>query len=451
MTEKTISGGDTQTISPSQLEPMAISMADLDESAVMTKDVQSKVKILEDESLPLELPRLPRVLEILSHHVPAGFEHALIMSMLPVLGALATGARFEYLHTSEIHSFSFISCLTGEAASGKSSIIRAAEKLLEVLYDEEEKTGCTRRIGEAISQSKLLLLMDEANGKHLIAVIDEIQSIMRSWKKLTPMMRKSFDNSVFTQHYMDRKTPDGSWPVFFNMLLAGTPMKCMRFFDAQEVENGLVERVNFVSLPDIMSPLPARIEPYTDDEEYELLGIALHLRDFSGELTCPAVDMAIEKWLWSKFQMYEATGRRAIESFRKRAAVIGYRAGMLCYLLEKDNASFTDSDITAFALYVAEFTLRHQLRKFESAYDAMHAADQKVENGAASIAAQKKPMTAPLLNLLQQEFSRDEYVKAYAITHGGSISSERYELSRMKANGLVEEIERGRYRKVAQI
>ena len=62
-------------------------------------------------SSPDSLPALPRVLELICRRIPESYRPAMVIAALPILGALATRVRFQYLDKQE-HSFSFMSSVS---------------------------------------------------------------------------------------------------------------------------------------------------------------------------------------------------------------------------------------------------------------------------------------------------------------------------------------------------
>ena len=86
---------------------------------------------------PNSLPPLPRVLELICRRLPEPFRPAMVIAALPILGALATRVRFQYLDKQE-HSFSFMSCITAPAATGKSFIRKPVNLLLTPIDRQDE-------------------------------------------------------------------------------------------------------------------------------------------------------------------------------------------------------------------------------------------------------------------------------------------------------------------------
>lgn len=424
----------------------------------------------------LVLPRLPRILEIFSHHIPEGFEPALIIAMLPALGTLPTDVWFYYRETRKVHTFSFITLLMGTTSGGKSFITDAINLVLkkfkarsdqELKYfnrymqlekkhpgqDPEVPKGQPRYLPIRMSQAALLRCLQHAEGKHLFTYEPEIDSLVSNMKRgtfatQTDIYRKAFDNDSIGQVCAGADYITGTAVVKYNLLLAGTPSSCMQFCSASGCENGTSNRIPVAILPSQVGIGAPKIDPYTDEELEEIEHITDNLESATGCITCPAVDEAIYNWEQQKIKEELSTDRTAsINQLRKRAAVNGYRAGMLCYLLEKDNASFSSSDIMQFATWVADYTFCIHMKLYSNTIEA----DAKKQNAIlhGKIVAVAKPHR--YLDELSQTFSRED-LKQVLSKNGvkPNVLARRAAtfLNRWKDSKLIKALEGGGYEKI---
>ena len=382
------------------------------------------------KSTDLPLPELPKLLRVLCKRLPAEYRPAMVIASLPVLGTLATGIRFHYLDMQE-QSLSFFSCITAPAASGKSFIRKPLDLLLtpineqdaierekEQAYKEklrasknsknqpEDPHACPRNNGISISIAKLLQLLTYAEGKHLIGIGEEMDTLVKSekagpWSQKSDIYRLAFDNAEYGQAYMSETSFNAHIHVYYNLLLTGTPNSLKRFF--KDLENGLATRVCFAQLPDTsFAELPV-FQPYSEAEKAEIIRWARQLDAEQGTIVCPQLNETIAKWLEAKRQQAIDADSHAMDTFRRRAGVIGFRAGMLCYLLE--NRKF-NSRVGQFAEWVAEYVFRNQMELWGDEMEALMtgAIDAQTDKGAAS----------SLLALLPQEFTTGDLIKLRA-------------------------------------
>ena len=429
-------------------------------------EVQSdKVPSTKEKSTLLPLPELPRLLKLVCRRLPEDYRPAMIIASLPVLGTLATRIRFEYLDRQE-QSLSFFSCITAPAASGKSFIRKPLDLLLTPINEQdaierekeqaykdklrasknsknqpEDPHACPRNNGVAISIAKLLQLLTYAEGKHLIGIGEEMDTLVKSeragvWSQKSDIYRLAFDNAEYGQAYMSDASFNAHIKVYYNLLLTGTPNSMKRFF--KDLENGLATRVCFAQLPDTSFTEIPVFAPYTEAERAEIIRWARQLDAEQGTLICPQLNETIAKWLEAKRQQAIDADSHSMDTLRRRAGVIGFRAGMLCYLLE--NRKFTKT-VASFAEWVAEYVFRNQMELWgeQMEQEIKGSMDAQSERGAA----------ASLLALLPAEFTAADLIKLRA-RKGQSVKSAAISmvLNRWRNNHRIEKSTETTWRKI---
>lgn len=439
-------------------------MPELLQRAITTASTASELPttgVAELQRSDLSLPPLPRVLELICRRLPEPFRPAMVIASLPILGALATRVRFQYLDKQE-HSFSFMSCITAPAATGKSFIRKPVNLLLtpidrqdeiERKREEEYKEAlraaknskmqptnpraCPRNNGINVSIAKLLQLLAYSDGKHLIGIGEEIDTLVKSeragvWSQKSDIYRLGFDNAKYGQNYMSDNSFSANVPVFYNLLLTGTPGGMYRFF--KDVEDGLVTRFCFAQLPDMFgSDIPA-FENYTEAEEREIIDIAECLDKAAGTIACSHVGVRIRRWLNEKRDVAIREDSRAVDTLRKRAAVIGYRAGMLAYLL---NECVYEKSVGEFTTWVAEYVFQNQMQLFGSKFEEV-AQSQLVMN-------ERKSCVVSLLQQLPEQFTRNELMALRA--RNGQSTRVDMVLNRWKSSGFITQVDKTTYKK----
>ena len=439
--------------------------------------VQSAVAICEkeahvNEQSPLEkstalpLPELPRLLKLVCRRLPEDYRPAMVIASLPVLGTLATRIRFEYLDRQE-QSLSFFSCITAPAASGKSFIRKPLDLLLTPINEQdaierekeqaykdklrasknsknqpEDPHACPRNNGVAISIAKLLQLLTYAEGKHLIGIGEEMDTLVKSeragvWSQKSDIYRLAFDNAEYGQAYMSDSSFNAHIKVYYNLLLTGTPNSMKRFF--KDLENGLATRVCFAQLPDTSFTEIPVFAPYTEAEKEEIIRWARRLDAEQGTLVCPQLNGTIANWLEQKRQQAMEADSHAMDTLRRRAGVMGFRAGMLCYLLE--NRKFTKT-VASFAEWVAEYVFRNQMELWGEQME------QEL-SGALEVLSGERGSAASLLALLPVEFTTADLIKLRA-RKGQSVKGSAISmvLNRWRNNRKIEQIGEAKYKKL---
>ena len=427
--------------------------------------VEADDKVQLPKATEMSLPKLPKLLQILCRRLPSQYRPALIIASMPVLGTLATKIRFEYLDRQE-QSLSFFSCITAPAASGKSFIRKPLDLLLtpineqdaierekEQKYKEalraaknskfqpEDPHACPRNNGVAVSVAKLLQLMTYAEGKHLIGIGEEMDTLLKTeragvWSQKSDIYRLAFDNAEYGQAYMSDASFNAHIKVYYNLLLTGTPNSMKRFF--KDLENGLATRVCFAQLPDTSFCEIPVFAPYTEAEKAEIIRWARRLDTEQGTIECEAVSKAISTWLEEKRQQAIDADNHAMDILRRRAAVIGFRAGMLCYLLEDRKATAL---VGEFATWVAEYIFRNQMELWGE--------QMEQELTGALEAQQERGATLSLLRSLQTEFVTTDLIRLRA-KNGQSVSATSIKslLSRWKKTGRIVKVGDGKWKQL---
>ncbi len=418
------------------------------------------------KSTALPLPELPKLLKLLCKRLPAEYRPAMVIASLPVLGTLATRIRFEYLDRQE-QSLSFFACVTAPAASGKSFIRKPIDLLLTPINEQdaierekeqaykdklrasknsknqpEDPHACPRNNGVAISIAKLLQLLTYAEGKHLIGIGEEMDTLVKSeragvWSQKSDIYRLAFDNAEYGQAYMSDASFNAHIKVYYNLLLTGTPNSMKRFF--KDLENGLATRVCFAQLPDTSFTEIPVFAPYTKTEQEEIIRWARRLDAEQGTIVCPQVGTVIAEWLEKKRQQAIDADSHAMDTLRRRAGVIGFRAGMLCYLLE--NHKYTKL-VGQFAEWVAEYVFRNQMELWGEQME-------QLLSGALEIISGERGAAASLLDLLPDEFTTADLIKLRA-KKGQSVTSSSVKmlLHRWKANRRIDKLSDGHWKRL---
>ena len=364
---------------------------------------------------------LPGILQDLSDHAPEEFREATLMAAMPMLGTLATGIRAKY-RDGKLNSASFIVDIEAPQATGKSFVDSEFELLMdpiikqdevewqkEIAYSLAKKDGqdvenpCSqiRIIEPNIGVSAFLERALYAKGKHLFTYAPEIETVLKNnkggaWTEKNDLFRLAYDNKPWGQHRISKDSFSGKVTLYYNMVMCGTPNKCRAFF--ADAESGLVSRVTPVVLPDMVGAKMPQFKAWSQEDEEKVKRQCLCLMDEEGEVDLPLINKAIEEWDEGKRQEYLQTLRYSLDVFRRRAALNGFRAGIIAYLLE--GRQETERAIK-FAVWYAERCFQYQLQIYGNKVDALH-------DGALSPQASKGNIR--YLDLLPKEFTKEDLV-----------------------------------------
>lgn len=368
---------------PSQMKEVLISLGAIGNVCAESDEESPVMPVSKD---------LPGILQNLSDHAPEEFKEATLMAAMPMLGTLATGIRAKY-RDGKLNSPSFIIDIEAPQATGKSFVDDEMALLLdpiikqdEVEWQKEIEYSLAKKDGQEVENPQAAIRIIEPNigvsafleralyakGKHLFTYAPEIETVLKNnkggaWTEKNDLFRLAYDNKPWGQHRISKDSFSGKVTLYYNMVMCGTPNKCRAFF--ADAESGLVSRVTPVVLPDMMGAKMPLFQPWTKEEEEMVKRQCLCLMDEEGEVELPLINKAIEEWDEQKRQEYLVTLRPSLDILRRRAALNGFRAGLVAFLLE--GRQETERAIN-FALWYAERCLYYQLQIYGNKLDGLY-------------------------------------------------------------------------------
>ena len=411
-TIKSAVGSVRPTDMPSKMKEVLSSLGAAIESSVEDAEASLAASV-ENE--------LPGILQDLADHAPEEFKEATLMAAMPMLGTLATGIRARY-RDGKLNAPSFIVDIEAPQATGKSFVDNEFELLMdpiikqdEVEWQKEIEYSLAKKDGQEVDNPCAQIRIIEPNigvsafleralyakGKHLFTYAPEIETVLKNnkggaWTEKNDLFRLAYDNKPWGQHRISKDSFSGKVTLYYNMVMCGTPNKCRAFF--ADAESGLVSRVTPVILPDMVGAKMPQFEAWSQEDEEKVKRQCLCLMDEDGEVDLPLINKAIEEWDEGKRQEYLQTLYYPIDVFRRRAALNGFRAGIIAYLLE--GRQETERAIK-FALWFAERCFHYQLEIYGDKIDALH------KN---AISPQASKGNVRYLDALPKEFTKGDLV-----------------------------------------
>ena len=427
----------------------------------------------DSEEEKTEIPPMPPVFDELTKIAPASFQKPVVFALLPILGTLCSKLRATYIDGA-LHSPSFMTVIEAPQASGKSftrnlvnlclrpvfdkdkeALIKEHEyaKLLRKLKnakDQPDEPQCiVRAIPATVSIAKLLKRLDNADGLHLFSFVEEIDTMTKSnaagaWSQKSDIYRNAFDNSVFGQDYMSDNSYSANLEVYYNLLMCGTPNAVSRFF--KDPEDGLVSRVIFTSLEDQFAcklPVWRKLTAKQTDRLTKIcsdLEKTFCINDNGDVVNTTEIDISyvkkdINKWLEKQRLIALRSDDKARDIFRRRSAVIAFRAAMisaaLCKMLNKKN---TEKLTKTFAIFVADNILNMQLDRYGQ------------ELGDISVTHNSKARAVSLYDAIPDTFTRSELLNLLMLE--GKKTPPKSIIYNWTKNGLIEKCPNNTFKKL---
>ena len=414
-------------------------------------------------SIAININQLPVGLKESLKPYPQNMWPALIVGMMPALMALADGVSYRYCN-GKIGYLGGMAIILGEQASNKSAIEEAVERWLvdlrredEAVREREDKVreankrrkaneraqeppaGVVRVVPITISCSKLLKRLKQSQGHSLYSICTEAETLLKSngsgtWAQKWDIYRNAFGRERWGVDFNSDQSESGDVKVAYSWTILGTPKTVLKMFKGRNesnAENGLSSRMMLSEMPDTMFAKITVFKDLTDADMERISQATALLRSASGFYDTPRLRKAVDKWLEEK-RVESALDMDVVKDrFRRRAAVIGFRCGVVYMLLAgKESAACID-----FALKMADYTLQMQLRVFGPLLAKYYANDGDQHTGATVNGSifEQLPSTFELQHLRRlkgQEFSDGAL---YTI------------ISRWKSEGWVEKTGKGKW------
>lgn len=459
------------------------SMREYEEMMAQLKREKAVSEGLDTWRLP-EPPRdLPPVFREYARITPRDLRAAQLLSLLPTLGFYGTMAKANYADAGEeedMRTPSFIVVVSAPPASGKNHITHTFRELTEPirlqelpLLDElnrynQDKKGKNppaqpiRLMPEKLSMTSLSVQLENARGMHLLQFTPEIDTLKSSngsgaWNDLSTVFRKALDNDPIGQIYMSAESHCCNVNVYLNQLIEAQPETMKKFFNRDNVINGLVSRVIIVELPDNTGCRKLKVKRMSEFERNNVQRVLEYLQtigvetqpseyDEDGNLLKPAVmdrqllkiprcRKALQRWGRMHQDHYLQTQENPAEDhFFRRAAMLGFHAAMVAYMCS--NCKET-KEVIDFALWVAEFTLQSQLLHYGNIYNSIH---QKRQNDHTDNVVRLAEVSRfNLLEALPEEFGAEDMVRIMR-ANGKNMSNPHKKIKCWKNAGFVVEV-----------
>ena len=437
------------------------------EIGISSDELEDAEAVQEETGVKVNVRSLPIGLKESLIGVPVSMHMPVLCGLMPIAGAYADGVRVEYCD-GNVHHLGLMSIIRGEQASNK-SVVKNAIDQWKRQFDEEDALArkreeewkerkksrkanekapddpkvLIRMVPVTVSCSTLLKRFKNANGHTLYSFGEELDTLRKtngagSWSSKYDIYRLSFDKGEWGQDYNSDQAESGVVNVAYNWTMLGTNGALYKCFKSDNIENGLSSRVLVAEMPDSSFQKMPKFGKRTAEDEARIQEAVTRLRSFSGMVDVPRLRKAIEQWVEEKRVEAAKNIDHVKDTYRKRAAVIGFRCGVIFHLLsgkEKETKACLD-----FALMMAEYCLSQQIKAFgegmqEQYESSKHEAQRNTANN--SIFDQLAPVFSidDLASLKRGNMPRNSLVKI---------------LSRWRRDGWIEKLEHSRWQKLKQ-
>lgn len=411
------------------------------------------------------MSRMPPALRASLKGVPESMWWPVIAAVMPIAAAYADGVTVEYCDGAR-QRLALMSIILGDQASGK-SVCKKAVDLWKRQLDREDQEARQREdewkakrksrkanekapddpqvlirvLPVTVSCSTLLKRFKNSRGHTEYSFGEELDTLRKtngagSWSSKYDIYRLAFDHGEWGQDYNSDQAESGVVNVAYNWTMLGTYGAMRQCFKTDNIENGLSSRVIVADMPDnSFAPMPHFSHRTPADEQQIDEGVT-RLRSVTGFVDTPRLRGAMAQWVESKRLEAAKDIDHVKDTYRKRAAVIGFRCGVVFHLLSGESEETEQA--VAFALEVAERTLQGQMRTFGEQLALQYAT--------AGRSCVRQTRNTSVFDQLPPVFTKDDLQQ---LKDGNcSDGALRVVLSRWCAQGWLEKVDKLHWRKV---
>ena len=364
------------------------------EIGIPSEEIEDAEAVEKETGVKVSVKALPVGLKESLVGVPVSMHMPVLCGVLPIAAAYADQVEVEYCDGNRQH-LGLMSIIRGEQASNK-SVVKNAVDVWKRQFDEEDnlarkreeewkerKKGrkanekapedphvLIRMVPVTVSCSTLLKRFKNAQGHTLYSFGEELDTLRKtngagSWSSKYDIYRLSFDKGEWGQDYNSDAAESGVVKVAYNWTLLGTNGAMRKCFKSDNIENGLSSRILVAEMPDASFSKMPKFGHRSAEDEARIQEAVTRLRSYSGLIDTPRLRKAIEEWVEQKRVEAAKDIDHVKDTYRKRAAVIGFRCGVIFHLLSgcaKESKACLD-----FALMMADYCLMQQIKTFGEA------------------------------------------------------------------------------------
>ena len=364
------------------------------EIGIPSEEAEDAEAVAAETGVKVNVKALPVGLKESLVGVPVSMHMPVLCGVLPIAAAYADQVQIQYCDGNLQH-LGLMSIIRGEQASNK-SVVKNAVDVWKRQFDEEDslarkreeewkerKKGrkanekapedphvLIRMVPVTVSCSTLLKRFKNAQGHTLYSFGEELDTLRKtngagSWSSKYDIYRLSFDKGEWGQDYNSDAAESGVVKVAYNWTLLGTNGAMRKCFKQDNIENGLSSRILVAEMPDASFSKMPKFGRRSAEDEARIQEAVTRLRSFSGLVDTPRLRKVIEQWVEEKRVEAAKDIDHVKDTYRKRAAVIGFRCGVIFHLLSgctKESKACLD-----FALMMADYCLMQQIKTFGEA------------------------------------------------------------------------------------
>ena len=415
---------------------------------------------------------------------------AILFSSAALFGTLMTRAYYHFWYEPEIvRRLNYCIFIIGDPGAGKNVIEKFYFKIADPMIQADQcfidavnryKDGRTERTtstkaqkGEALKKPVVGIRVHPARTatgefiRHMLAAVEivqgnpmnlhmfsfdsELDNVTKNnkggdWKDREILELKSFHNEQDGQMYANQESITGMFNVFWNFIYTGTPYALHRKVNQRNFGTGMSTRLAVIPLPDKgMAQRHQKVDPNSNEA---LRTWAYRLDKVEGEIPIEPLNDETYDWQSSHLEIAEFNGDKADRTLLKRIPYYGIGVSLPFILMRhwdewQEHKTLTMDDVDKRLCRLA-MEIQYKCQQFffgEMAFN--YFADQNKE----FVARRRTTRYDDCYRKLPDEFKTQQFMDCFECSQPTASRS----INRFLEDGIVERIERGKYRKIAAV
>ncbi|MBR1448565.1 MAG: hypothetical protein IJ588_07465 [Prevotella sp.] len=423
-------------------------------------------------------------LNVHPHKLPA-----VLFSSAALFGTLMTRAWYHFWYEPEIvRRLNYCIFIIGDPGAGKNVIEKFYFKIADPMIQADQvgidavnryKDGRTERTtstkaqkGDALKKPvvgirvhpartatgefirHMLAAVETVQGKpmnlHMFSFDSELDNVTKNnkggdWKDREILELKSFHNEQDGQMYANQESVTGMFNVYWNFIYTGTPYALHRKVNQRNFGTGMSTRLAVIPLPD--KGLAQRHQQVDPSANETLRTWAYRLDKVEGEIPIEPLNDETYEWQSAHLEIAEFNGDKADRTLLKRIPYYGIGVSLPFILMrhwdewqEKRSLTMDDRDRCLCRLAME---IQYKCQQFffgEMAFN--YFADQNKE----FVQRRRSTRYDECFRKLPDEFRTQQFKDCFNTNDSATSRA----LKRLKADGLIEKLSYGAYRKLVQ-
>lgn len=357
---------------------------------------QNKLPWIDVFKSKFTMPSLPPFLAKIMSGVPEGYEEAMMLHLLSMLGAMCFSKVRALYSDGIVHAANLQVIVEGNSGTGKGKfeqlfkelfqrvIRRSLDKIEQMDEQEEDSASIIQTTGIGTSMTRFVDILAANAGCHIYLFNSEVRALAYDLKKNNGInfdfLRKAFENGDVCRNNKAKDSQNGIFPIFLNYTITGTPVDITTLFK-KELEGGTLFRIAWTCIPEagrypgvLRLPVGQEIEelrdqidnwtdkycchfsPQGDDEPVEELRVDL-------DYVCKALDA----WNDRQFELSISENNPARKDVRLRMAAIAFHCAIVIHMLygNPDTSDWRKrKQVVNLTLFIADYCIERFLHKF---------------------------------------------------------------------------------------